>query len=310
MPFRIAVLAGCLALLAVPVYAERLSFGVEGTLLHHSGDGFVSVVQPFDTLAPLASSSADGDTLEPDDGWGGRIWVDVPLPIAIAERALTLRGTLNGAWFEGEDGGAVDLGGGSALGFDRESELDALWATIEIYQSWLFGPHRPRPHTMVGLGLGLEVADIENEFQQSVDMVTGGSSFPFSRGEQDTTFWGIGPRVSGYLDHELGASGVHAFAEAALAYLFGDRDIESQGNLSGSPVRDQDSEGGGILHGSLRFGLGYVMSLGAVDARLDVGWRHDSFQDVTSTRFLPASSEGDSNFGGPFVGIGFAVPLN
>jgi hypothetical protein len=303
---RIAASAGVLGLAAMPALAEgsEIYFGVEGALLQSSGDPFQGFGNAGFTSANVGPSP---NVVEPEDGWGGRLWVQGPLPLGGENGDLMFRGSLNGGWLSGNDREVFNSGSFGSE-FEQEAELDAFWATLEAFCTWVFG--RPlRPHTMVGLGGGIEFADVENTFEESLVSFDSESTFS-QRLRQETTFWGVGPRVSGFVDHELGQSGVHIVAEAGAAYLAGGRDTEIKEDFNGEAFREKDSSTSNVLHTNVRFGVGYGMELGGLDFRFDVGWRQDSFNNANNTLFLPEDNDGDSVFSGPFVAAGFGIPLN
>ncbi len=318
---RRAALAGvsALALAASPAQAEgpEIYVGVEGALLQFSGDGLQGGEGGEggegdgggSAIGPLNLSSNNGTPIKPEDGWGGRVWIDIPLPIHRTPNSYTmLRGSANGDWLDDDD--REDFGSQSfSEEIKQEAELDALWATLEVFNIWLFGPLRAR-HTRLGLGGGLEIADVENTFQENFTVFQNGNPIFAQQVRQELIFWGIGPRVSGSLDHELGQTGLHIFGELALACLFGDRDTEFDQDINGSRFNDNDGDGSTVLHTNLRVGVGYDLNLGGVNARIDAGWRHDRFSDATNTQFLPGNDDGNTIFSGPFVAVGFAVPLN
>jgi hypothetical protein len=219
-----------------------------------------------------------------------------------------LRGSANGGWL-GDDDRQTFGSGSFGEEIEQEAELDALWATLEVFNTWVFGPLRAK-HTKLGLGGGLEFADVENTFQKNFTFFEDGNPFFAQQVRQESTFWGVGPRVSGFLDHELGQSGVHFFGEVALACLFGGRDTEFDVDSNGSTFSDKDGDGSTVLHTNFRIGVGYDLNLGGVEARIDAGWRHDRFDDATNTQFLPGNNDGNTIFSGPFVAIGIAIPIN
>jgi hypothetical protein len=272
----------------------QVSLGVEGSILQHYGDDFEGVGP---TGIPSLTLLPPGETnVEPEDGWGGRLWADV-----LFSPNLMVRGSLNGAWLDGEQ--RVELPSASFI-VDQQAEIDAWWATFEGFYLWRFG--RPvRPHTMVGLGGGLEYADVENRFEELTTFrgdATGGA-------RQESDFQGLGPRISGIIDHELGQSGLHIFGEVGVAYLIGDRDDDFEGFSFSTMAEESDSDGGNVWHFGTRLGVGYVVPLGGADFRIDVGWRHDIFNQSNNVLFLPENRGGDTNFGGPFVAASVALPL-
>ncbi len=299
-----------LASAATPALAEgsEIYFGVEGALLQSSGDpfeGFGSEGGEGEFRATNLVSN-DSDPVEPENGWGGRIWVDVPLPIHLTPNSYTmLRGSANGAWLDDDYEG----GGVITEEIEQEAELDAFWATLEVFNIWLFGPLRAR-HTRLGLGGGLEFADVENTFQENFTVFQNGSPVFSERLRQETVDWGVGPRFSGFFDHELGQSGVHIFAEAGAAYLAGGRDTEYKADFNGQVVREKDGGSSNVLHTNVRLGVGYVVNLGGLDFRVDVGVRQDRFNNVNNVLFLPEDKDGDSVFSGPFAAIGVDIPFN
>jgi hypothetical protein len=278
---------GAFALPGSPAQAEGVEvyFGIEGALLSHTGDSFGS----------------SGLSIEPENGWGGRLYADVLL-----QRGLLLRGSVNGAWLDA--GERQEFASGPAMSsFDRISELDARWATFEAFCSWWFG-RTGRPHTWVGLGGGLEYADLLNRFDERGTFTFEGMSLS-DHVRQDSTFWGIGPRFGGFIDHELGQSGLHIFGEAGVAYLFGGRDTELRIRSSMSSIDRNEGAGQNVWHLGARLGVGYELEVGGLEGRISAGWRFDRFEDANNTLFLPDSKDGDSSFSGPFMSVGVALPL-
>jgi hypothetical protein len=109
----------------------------------------------------------------------------------------------------------------------------------------------------------------------------------------------------------LGESGLHFFGEAGVAYLFGDRDTKFKEAIEfsdgSSSFKDNDSDGGNVIHTNLRVGVGYVLPFaGLPPTRLEAGWSYDHFFDSNNVQFLPGNKDGDNNFGGPFLAVGIA----
>jgi hypothetical protein len=285
--------------LASPAQAEgpKIYLGVQGSLLQYSGDDF----EGFQSSSRDSVSLSSSDFTNPDRGWGGRIWTDVEV-----NDRLMLRGSLNGAWFDRAE--RQDFGFET---FSSKAQLDAIWATLEGFYTWSFG-RSARPHTRIGLGGGAEYANIENT-QRSVFTEFSGSRPVFiDQARQKSTFWGIGPRFSTFLDHELGESGLHFFGEAGAAYLLGNRDTDLK-EAFGSPSepsssKDSDNDGGNVIHTNLRIGVGYDLPFaGLPRTRIEAGWSYDHFFDSNNVQFLPGNKDGDNNFGGPFVAVGVAL---
>ncbi|HEX6101840.1 MAG TPA: Lpg1974 family pore-forming outer membrane protein [Alphaproteobacteria bacterium] len=234
--------------------------------------------------------------MAPEDGWGGRLWADL-----LFGPNLMVRGTLNGAWLEDDE--SFDGLSGSLV-TEQRAEIDAWWATLEGFYLWHFG--RPaRPHTMIGLGGGIEYADVENSFEEQTAFIGRTTASTL----QESTFWGIGPRIAGILDHELGQSGVHFFAEAGVAYLFGDRDDDLQQQVFTTANHLTANDGGNVWHFGTRLGVGYVVPMGTTNFRIDVGWRHDIFNQSNNVLYLPENRGGDTSFGGPFLAASVDLPL-
>jgi hypothetical protein len=250
--------------------------GVEGSYLWFLGDDFV----------PGSGTDAD-DLAKPDTGYGGRLFGAVEFD----ERWLA-RGALSGAWLSGDlhEGFDTFLG---PLTSEEESRIDARWANLDFYRLWT------GRSGLVGLGGGLEYADIRHRFDSQALM----SGAPFVRVRQQTESWGIGPRVSGMFEHELFGD-VRGFAEGGLAYLFGDRDGELRADVFGSEFEENASDGDHFLHFSGRVGVRREFDYDGMNFSLYGGWQFDQFTDTTNLEFLPSDTPGDVRFHGPFIGIG------
>jgi Legionella pneumophila major outer membrane protein precursor len=280
----------------------KIYLGVQGSLLQYSGDDF----EGFGSSIGQSNSNFSSFSTNPDHGWGGRIWADVEL-----NDRLLLRGSFNGAWFDrSEREDSSSLNSDFSATNKQKAELDAIWATLEGFYTWSFG--RPaRPHTRIGLGGGAEYAEVENTQRFGDTTFFDGEPFFDDQARQRSDFWGIGPRASAYIDHELGESGLHFFGEAGVAYLFGDRDtkfkVASGFSDGSSSFKDNDSDGGNVIHTNLRVGVGYDLPFaGFPPTRIEAGWSYDHFFDSNNVQFLPGNKDGDNNFGGPFLAVGIA----
>jgi Legionella pneumophila major outer membrane protein precursor len=308
-----------------PAAAAEYTLEVTGALLQFAGDGneIVSSV-----AAPTKSSAVPSDGItSPNRGSGGRIQVGVEL-----KQHLYFSGSVNGAWLDNTD--MHDFGSGTTQ--ENQAKLGAFWADAMGFYVWQFG--RPaRPHTHLGLGAGLEYADLQNSFRENDITDSGGSGFTFLT-RRKTTFRGAGPRVGAFLDHELGQSGVHFFGEVGAACLAGRRRIDQNlksttftdsggpgggGTLrpsGGAPpvttvvldVSDENSQSAESCHYNGRIGVGYEFPLGEVLVRASAGWQYDRFTDVNLPEvnvFGPSARTGDNTFHGPFASIGLTVHL-
>ncbi|MDF2763263.1 MAG: Legionella pneumophila major outer membrane protein precursor [Rhodospirillales bacterium] len=248
--------------------------GIEGSFLWHLDDEF------------YAFSGVDPDDLaQPDRGFGGRLFAAGEFD----ERYLA-RAALSGAWLSGdlreESSGLIS---------EEEARIDALWATLDFFRLWV------GRDWLLGLGGGLEYADLRHRFDSSLTDEMSGTTFIEVR--QESGFWGIGPRVGGMVEHEL-FSGVRGFAEGGVGYLFGDRETAVRFDISGSEAERQESSGERLLHFSARVGLRREFDLNGLDFTLFGGWQFDQFNDAFNLEFLPNDVPGDVQFHGPFVGVG------
>ena len=260
-------------------HGPEIYVGVEGSYLWYLGDDF------------FASSDVDADDLaKPDTGYGGRLFGAVEF-----EERWLLRGAVSGAWLSGD----LHEGAGSFFGpaaAEEESRIDARWATLDFYRLW------SSRSGLLGLGGGLEYADIRHRFDSQI--IDEFLHLPLLRVRQTTEAWGIGPRVTGLVEHDLFGD-VRGFAEGGVGYLFGDRDSDLRVEVFGSEFDEESmSEGDRFLHFAARLGIRREFDYQGLNFSLYGGWQFDQFTDVTNLEFLPSDTPGDLRFHGPFVGIG------
>jgi hypothetical protein len=248
--------------------------GVEGAWLWHAGDDFVG------------GPGGDADLFgAPDSGIGGRIFASAEF-----NEMYLARGTFNGARLRGENRESL-----ISDTVQLEGDLDMIWATAEFFRLW------SSPSWFFGLGGGVEYADISRSFEETIRNSSGVKVFGFT---QESGFWGVGPRVTGFVESDLFAGGVRGFAEGGVAYLFGGRETSIHVDSGGSEFGERESEGDQILHYGARVGLKREFQGDGASFILYGGYQFDLFQDSSNTEFFPNQAFGDDAAHGPFIGIG------
>lgn len=259
-----------------------LHVAVEGAFLWRGGDDFEG--------GPGGDSS---DFAQPDSGLGARA------TLGLDYGALLARASVNGAWTN--DGTRTPAGMG--LDFDQDAELDAFWATLELFYQLAYGeePGRSYPATLFGIGGGLEFADLEHSFTEKLVTPLGNN---LTEMKQETTSWGVGPRVSAFGKHAIRGTNFWITGEVGAGLLFGSKDSELRDDAFGSVFEERDEESERILHLGARLAIAYDFLYGSTPFTLYAGVQYDRFTNSINQHFLPDRQPGDNALYGPFAGIG------
>lgn len=253
-----------------------LYVGAEGAFLWRGGDDFV-----------------DGNLAQPDSGIGARGFAGLDFGTYL------LRGSVAGAWTN--DGTKTPTGFGTD--FDQDAELDALWASLELFYQLAYDeePGRPYPGTLVGIGFGLELADLEHTFTEKEVTPLGTT---IAETEQETTSWGVGPRVSAFGKRAIPGTNFWITGEAGAALLFGSKDSQLRQDAFGSTFEERDEESERILHLAARIAIAYDFLYGSTPFTLYAGLQYDRFTNSINQQFLPEREPGNNALYGPFIGVG------
>ena len=255
----------------------ELYFGIDGGPQWPLGDDFVA--------GPGGSAS---DFPQPDLGFGGRIFGSAEFN----ERYMA-RGMLNGSW-QNESQGDESAG----LRFREQNQLQLLWAALEFFRLWDNGSW------IFGAGGGAEVADLNREFSITVSDPLGVTVFDL---RHESGFFGIGPRVAGFVETPPFGMGIQGFAEGGAALLFGRRENTLTVDAGGSGATESESGSEHILHYGARIGLRREFGGPGGSVVFYGGYQFDIFQDATNTEFFPSEAFGDNGAHGPFLGIGVRI---
>lgn len=258
-----------------------LHVGLEGSLLWRGGDDFVG------------GPGGDADNFaQPDSGFGGRAYAGLDFGTYL------VRGTVNGAWTNDDYQGS-----GGSFDIEQDADLDVFWATVDIFYQLAYGlaPGGLYPATLFGIGLGIEYADLEHSF---TERVTDPMGVPFAELRQETTGWGIGPRVAGFGKQAIPGTNFWVVGEAGAGLLYGSKDVQIRDDIFGSVFEEGDEESEQILHLTARLAIAYDILYGSTPLTFYADLQYDRFSDSFNQHFLPGREPGSTALYGPFAGFG------